>query len=102
MIVPKHARHVVLLLLVTFFLYMMVISISKWRQGKVGEAWTSKKASEMFYPSVTMLPIFDLKKSLAKLNSFKNSKNLTEYYSKTPHIKRDIISIQQTYETSNG
>ena len=81
---------------------MMGISISKWRQGKVGETWTTKRASKMFYPSVTMLPIFDGHNSLAKLDSFKNRKNLTEYYSKTSHIKRDIISIQQSYETGNG
>ena len=84
------------------FLYMMGMSISKWKQGKVGETETNKKASEMFYPSVTFMPFYEMNNSLAKLSSFKNIKNLTEYYSKTSYIKRDIISIEQSYETGNG
>ena len=98
----KHARCLFSLLLVMVFLYMMLISILKWRQGKVGETQTFKKASEMFYPSVTLVPFYDLNNSLAKLSSFKNTKNLSEYHYKTSYIQKEIISIEQSYETSNG
>ena len=102
MIVTKYDRYLVLLLLGLVFLYMMSTSIFKWTQGKVGETQSNKKASDMLYPSVTLLPFYEMNNSLAKLSSFKNIKNLTEYYSKTSYIKKDIISIQQTYETGNG
>ena len=98
----EHTRCVVLFLLATVFMYMMAISICKWKQGRVGQTQATKSASEMFYPSVTMTPQFELNESLAKLSSFDKRKNLTEYYSKIPGIKGNIISISQNYETGNG
>ena len=97
-----NARYFVLILLATVFSYMVVAGIFKWRQAKVGETQNTKKASEMFYPSVTMLPYYEMNYSLAKLSLYKTRKNLTEYYSQMAGIKRDIISIKQSYETGNG
>ena len=34
--------------------------------------------------------------------SYNSSKNLTEYNTGTDHITKDIMSIYQSYETSNG
>ena len=98
----KHTRYVVLLLLATVFIYLMAISICKLERGKVGLAQSTKSASEMFYPSVTMAPLLELNESLAKLSSFNKRKNLTEYYTKISGIKGNIISIRQSYETGNG
>ena len=82
-------------------LYLLGKSISEWREKKVGESQNTKSASKIFYPSVTMLPLFERQFSLAKLKSFKARKNLTEYNLKTSHIKEDIISIKQKYELGN-
>ena len=82
-------------------LYLLGKSISEWREKKVGESQNTKSASKIFYPSVTMLPLFERQFSLAKLKSFKTRKNLTEYNLKTSHIKEDIISIKQKYELGN-
>ena len=82
-------------------LYLLGISISTWREKKVGETQNTKSASKIFYPSVTMIPVFERYFSLEKLISFKTKKNLTEYNLKSPHIKEDIISIKQKYELGN-
>ena len=102
MTVRKQGRILVLLLMVVIFLFMLGQSIIKWNDKKVGETQTTKSASKMVYPSVTMLPFFDPGFSLAKLASYNSSKNLTEYNIGTDHITKDIISIYQSYETLNG
>ena len=102
MLVRKQGRILVLMLMVAIFLYMLGKSISKWSEKKVGETQTSKSASQMVYPSVTMIPFFDPAFSMAKLASYNTSKNLTEYNIGTDHITKDIISIEQSYETANG
>ena len=81
---------------------MLGNSISEWSKKKVGETQTTKSASEILYPSVTMIPVFERNFSLAKLESFNKRKNLTEYNLKTSHIQTDIISIEQDYHIMNG
>ena len=81
---------------------MLGISISRWKDEKVGETQATKSAHEMFYPSVTMTPLFELNFSESRLAHFKTRKNLTEYYMNTSHITSDILSIEQNYELSNG
>ena len=102
MTVRKQGRILVLLLMVVIFLFMLGQSIVKWNEKKVGETQTTKSASQMVYPSVTMLPFFEPSFSLAKVASYNSSKNLTKYNIGTDHITKDIISIYQSYETSNG
>ena len=102
MTVRKQGRILVLLLMAAIFLYMLGKSISKWSEKKVGETQTTKSASQMVYPSVTMIPFFEPGFSLAKLASYNTSKNLTEYNVGTDHIAKDVVSIEQSYETSNG
>ena len=102
MTVRKQGRILVLLLMAAIFLYMLGKSISKWSEKKVGETQTTKSASQMVYPSVTMIPFFEPGFSLAKLASYSTSKNLTEYNVGTDHIAKDVVSIEQSYETSNG
>ena len=95
MTVRKQGRILVLLLMAAIFLYMLGKSISKWSEKKVGETQTTKSASQMVYPSVTMIPFFEPGFSLAKLASYNTSKNLTEYNVATDHIARDVVSIEQ-------
>ena len=71
-------------------------------EGKIGETQTSKSASEMLHPSVTMIPLFKGNYSLERLSNFDTHKNLTEYHMKTSHITKDIISIEQYYEAETG
>ena len=99
--VRKKVRFLVLLLMTAFFLISVVKSISEWRKKKVGETQSTKSTSKIFFPSLTMFPIFERNFSLAKLSSFNIEKNLTEYNLKTSHIHSDIISINQKFLHSN-
>ena len=102
MTIRKQGKNLVLLLMTAIFFCMLGISISRWKDEKVGETQATKSAHEMFYPSVTMTPLFELHFSESRLAHFKTRKNLTEYYMNTSHITSDILSIQQNYELSNG
>ena len=102
MSVRKRGRIVVLLLMTAIFLYVLGKSIFKWNERKVGKTQTTKSASQMFYPSITMIPIFDPSYSMRKLSYFNTTKNLTEYNLNVSHIYTDIVSIEQNYELPNG
>ena len=92
----------VLLLMAAIFLYMVGKSVYRWSEKKVGETQTTKSASQMVYPSITMVPFFDPSYSMMKLSSFNTTKNLTEYNLNTSHIQSDVVSIEQSYELHNG
>ena len=100
--IRKQLRFLVLFLMTTIFLCMLGRSISEWRKKKVGESLHTKSASKIFYPSVTLMPIFDRSFALSKLASYQNAKNLTEIHLKLSHIQSNIISIEQNYTTANG
>ena len=102
MTVRKQGRIVVLLLMAAIFLYMVGKSVYRWSEKKVGETQTTKSASQMVYPSITMVPFFDPSYSMLKLSSFNTAKNLTEYNLNTSHIQSDVVSIEQSYELPNG
>ena len=102
MTVRKQGRILVLLLMVVIFLFMLGQSIVKWNEKKVGETQTTKSASKMVYPSITLLPWYDVNTSLAKMAAYIGSKNLIDYHATTSRIQSDIISIEQSYETPNG
>ena len=98
----EQGRYVVLFLMAAIFFVMLGICIVKWNEEKVGETQSTKSASKMFYPSVTLIPWYEVNTSLAKWSSYNSPKNLTEYHATTSRIQSDIISIEQSYETSNG
>ena len=100
--IRKQVRFFVFLLMTAIFLYMLGRSISEWSKKKVGETQTTKSASEILYPTVTMIPFFEHNVSFAKLFSLNMTKNLTDYNLKTSHIQTDIISIYQKYHIMNG
>ena len=102
MSVRKQGRILVLLLMTAIFLYVLGKSILKWNERKVGKTQTTKSASQMFYPSITMIPIFDPSYSMRKLSYFNTTKNLTEYNLNVSHIYTDIVSIEQNYELPDG
>ena len=81
---------------------MLGNSIVRWREGKIGETQATKSASKIFYPSVTMMPLFDHNFSLAKLDLYNTTKNLTEYHLKSSQIYSSILSIEQRYNSANG
>ena len=93
MTIRKQGKNLVLLLMTAIFFCMLGISISKWKDEKVGETQATKSAHEMFYPSVTMTPLFELNFSESRLAHFKTRKNLTEYYMNTSHITHGPLHI---------
>ena len=102
MTVRKQGRILVLLLMAAIFLYMVGKSVYRWSEKKVGETQTTKSASQMVYPSITMVPFFDPSYSMMKLSFFNITKNLTEYNLNTSHIQSDVVSIEQSYELPNA
>ena len=102
MTIHKQGKKLILLLMIAVFLCACGNSFSKWSNKKVGETQSTKSARKMFYPSVSMTPIFELGFSKSRLSSLKARKNLTDYNLNTSHITSDIISIEQTYELCNG
>ena len=61
-----------------------------------------RSASKMVYPSITLLPWYEVNTSLVKMTAYNGSKNLIDYHATTSRIQSDIISIEQSYETPNG
>ena len=106
MTIRKHGKTLHLLLMMAIFLYALGKSVSKWRDKKVGVTYGTKSADKMFYPSVTLVPLFEPSFSISRLSnlsSFERKKNLMELYNlKSNHIANDIISIEQNYELANG
>ena len=100
--IRKYAKLLVLLWMTITFLIMLGRSISEWRKNDIGETQKTNSVSKLFFPSMTMIPIFEKNFSLAKLCSFHTRKNLTEYNEKTSHIHKDILFIRQHYVHKNG
>ena len=106
MTIRKHGKTLHLLLMMAIFLYALGKSVSKWRDKKVGVTYGTKSADKMFYPSVTLVPLFEPSYAISRisnLSSFERKKNLMELYNlKSNHITNDVISIEQNYELANG
>ena len=102
MTLRKQGKMVVLLGMTIVYLYASGNSFCKWRTKNVGETQSTKSASRMSYPSVGLIPRYELGFSKSRLASSKTNKNLTEYNLNTPPITTNIISINQSYELENG
>ena len=95
-------RHLVNLALIVAFMSSVIANLYKYRQKNTVVAESTRSASEVIYPSITMCPNYEKEYALSKTSG---TKNLTEYYEillKTSQIKKDVVSISQPYTTKNG
>ena len=95
-------RHVVNLALIVAFMSSVIANVYKYSLKNTVVAESTKRASEVIYPSITMCPEYKKEYALSKTSG---TKNLTEYYESLlnmSHIKNDIKSISQPYTTNNG
>ena len=98
----KKFRHLVTLVLSALFIYSGIENVIKYKEKKTILTHSTRSASEVIYPSVTLCPHYDYNFTLSKTLG---TKNLTEYYeSLRSHslIKERIIYIYQPYNTENG
>ena len=72
----EQGRYVLLFLMGVIFLVMVGICIAKWSEQKVGETQSTRSASKMVYPSITLIPWYENNASLVKMAAYNGSKNL--------------------------
>ena len=93
----RAGRYLVLLAVTAIFLAIFGISIQKFRKRSIGETQSTKKASEMVFPSFVLCPFFN-----SNYSANETTKNLTEYYFNRSSIKNSVVSIHQQYITEDG
>ena len=81
------------------FLYSIGQSLHKFAQKQIGETQGTKRAADMFYPSLVLLPLYDVSYSL---NRTTGTMNLKKYYEDREPIANKILMMQQSYESENG
>ena len=96
MLTQEQGRYLVLLAMTITFVAIVGVSISKFRNRSIGETQKTKKAAEMYFPSLALCPLFNPNYTVH------GNKNLTEYYLKKNAIKDHISSIHQHYITDDG
>ena len=96
MLVHVGFRYFVLLAMTLTFLIIVGNSNFKFRERSIGETQQTKKASEMYFPSLALCPLFNPNYTV------QGTKNLTEYYLKKNAIKDHVLSIYQSYITKDG
>ena len=69
MTIRKHGKTLHLLLMMAIFLYALGKSVSKWRDKKVGVTYGTKSADKMFYPSVTLVPLFEPSYAISRISN---------------------------------
>ena len=95
----KQGRYVFLLAMIILFLYSVGNSLRKLSEKQIGESRGTKRAAEMFFPSLVLVPIYDINYALPKA---KGTMNLEEYYENRETIADKILMMQQSYESENG
>ena len=78
------------------FLVIVGISLNKFNKRSIGETQKTKKAEEMYLPSIALCPLF-----LSNYSAL-GTKNLTEYYIKRKLINDNVLSIRQHYVREDG
>ena len=96
MLTQEKGRYLVLLAMTITFVVIVGVSIGKFRNRSIGETQKTKKAAEMYFPSLALCPLYNFN------YTNQGSKNLTEYYLKKNAIKDHISSIHQHYITEDG
>ena len=98
MLAHERGRYLVLLAMWVTFVAIVGVSIGKYRQRSIGETQSTKKASEMYFPSLVLCPAFNSSSSL----TLDGTKNLTEYYLNRSPIEDHVLSVHQQYVTDDG
>ena len=91
MLAYERVRYLVLLFMTITFLAIVGVCINKFREKVIGEAHSTKKASEMHFPSLLLCPHRNSNLTLS------GTKNLTDYYLNRSPIQDHVISIYQKY-----
>ena len=89
----------VLFVITMAFMYSIGQSLDKYLAMQIGETQGTKRAAEMSFPSLAIVPVFDSSYSLPRV---KGTKNLTEYYENRVPIADKILMLKQSYESENG
>ena len=95
----KLLRYLVAVLLSIVFLKTVSESLTKFMEKRIGESHGTKRAAEMFFPSLAIVPIYDVRYTLPRV---KGTMNLTEYYENRVPIADKILMLKQSYENENG
>ena len=96
MLAHERGRYLVLLAMWVTFVAIVGVSIGKYRQRSIGETQSTKKASEMYFPSLVLCPAFNSSLTLV------GTKNLTQYYLNRSPIEDHVLSVHQQYVTDDG
>ena len=89
----------VLLAMTIAFMYSIGQSLDKFVAKQIGETQGTKRAAEMFFPSLAIVPMYDVNYTRPKL---KGTMNLTEYYENSVPIADKILMMQQYFDSENG
>ena len=88
--------------LIVAFMSSVFANVKKYSQKNTVVAESTKTASKVIYPSITMCPRYEKEYAISKTSG---TKNLTEYYESLlnmSQIKNDVVSISQPYTKKNG
>ena len=95
----KLLRYLVAVLLSIVFLKTVSESLTKFMEKRIGESHGTKRAAEMFFPSLAIVPRYDVSYILSRV---KGTMNLTEYYENSVPIADKILMMQQYFDSENG
>ena len=95
----KQGRYLVMLAMTFVFLYSIGQCIHKFTIKQIGEIHGTKRAAEMFYPSIVIVPMYDHRYAYSRTTG---TMNLTKYYENRERIADKILMLQQSYESENG
>lgn len=99
MTAPKILRNLVVVGLFIILMKTVQESLTKFMERRIGESHGTKRAADMFFPSLVLAPQYNDDYTINKITG---TKNLTEYYEKRETISNRILMMQQSYETENG
>ena len=89
----------VLFVITMAFKYSIGQSLDKYLAMQIGETQGTKRAAEMFFPSLAIVPRYDVSYILSRV---KGTMNLTEYYENSVPIADKILMMQQYFDSENG
>ena len=96
---PKILRNLVVVGLFIILMKTVHESLTKFSARRIGESHGTKRAADMFFPSLVLVPHYNDEYRIPKITG---TKNLTEYYKNRETISDKILMMQQSYETVNG
>ena len=96
---PKILRNLVVVGLFIILMKTVYESLTKFTERRIGESHGTKRAADMFFPSLVLVPHYNDEYKIPKLTG---TKNLLQYYENRETISDKILMMQQSYETVNG